>query len=428
MAPILGHAGQNLALPGRFGERIQVRPKEQRAFGDPRRPRAGGNGSERFLVSNRDVHPARDRPVFFEDGPVIGNRTRIHLHAVEHRIEKLLIPLGAPRLSGGFVRIGDHERIDGLRSEVLSAEDLRHPVVKQGCRRPVGDDVVHVAQKHHAIAAGAHLEPEQRTALEIERLRKGGDELVCGGRGFFRDRHVDRAIGVVDERGYAVFLRGMHAHEWVFPDHGDNGVAQTPPVDIPIGFEQKAHRVVVHEPFGIARTLEVHAELAVGHRVSLALDAQRIQISVQTRFLLALAELRGNRTRRSPPEHVLRRKRILRKLCLEHDDLDRIAAEREEIIVDSHVLDAENRCEGLADPLLLCRFGGNVGLTERRGVGSLQALAVDLAVDVERERFETNQKSGNHVIGHLGREFRPDERVEFRIRSARLLLGHVVSA
>ena len=106
---------------------------------------------------------------------------------------------------------------------------------------------------------------------------------------------------------------------------------------------------------------------------------------------------------------------------LDLDGSDRIAAEREEVVVDSDRLGAQEASPDLVERRLLRSRGRDGG---RLAVGSraeaLQGAPVELVVGIERERVEAREPAGDHVLGQqaeqvlleLGLRDVPTRRVE----------------
>ena len=118
------------------------------------------------------------------------------------------------------------------------------------------------------------------------------------------------------------------------------------------------------------------------------------------------------------------------------DDLDAedgVAADLEEVVLDTDALEAEHVAPDGGQERLVGRARRQVG-ARGRGVGRRQRLAIDLAVRRQRQRVERDERRRHHVLGQLRRQGDAQLRHrrhraagEVKIRDQALLSGHVLA-
>ncbi len=119
-------------------------------------------------------------------------------------------------------------------------------------------------------------------------------------------------------------------------------------------------------------------------------------------------EGRGERGRGAQLEDIARadREAFAPRLIDEGDRDDAVAAEREEVVGDTHPFETEDAGHQVREGLL--EFGTRRDVLARRGeVGLRQCTAVELAVRGEGERSQDDERRRHHVLGELVRGPRP---------------------
>ncbi|CAJ6488696.1 Uncharacterised protein [Burkholderia pseudomallei] len=356
-------------------------------------------------------HQVRPRPV----GRQVERRRQHAVHVepvalvlVERAAAQLLVrPLHVVEIADFERR---HVRRAARRMRVVQLAQLEHQVDQ---RRFVPDDVVHDEDQLMEVARVArHVQPEQRTVREIE--RRGAepraepvrlvDRVGAGERRAIEEHvlgaDVDRRIDDLDRR--AVAIVELHAQHVVPLENraprGDERVAvqlageeQVGDADVVDG-ARRVHLVRVPLRHLARRELVMRARRQ-------ALDARgpgRVRRGAQrVQRRRDVAQLRRLEQRAQRQRDAEQRAHAQRQLGREQ----RMAAELEEAVERADLVDVEQLAPQLGEPRFGLRRGRDMLVAaEDVLIRRLrQALAVDLAVRVQRELVHQHERRGHHV-------------------------------
>ena len=88
----------------------------------------------------------------------------------------------------------------------------------------------------------------------------------------------------------------------------------------------------------------------------------------------------------------------LTQRALEHDDLDGVASQGEEVVVDAHLLHAQHRFEGGGHRRLALVFRCDIFSAAAAQAGDREGLAVQLAIGVDGELIQAHKAGRDHVV------------------------------
>ena len=201
---------------------------------------------------------------------------------------------------------------------------------------------MNVVEEIQSVGGNKYLEAEKRPVFKVKRLYKGSAQLVRVGFAGGFDVDPDFHILYGDNAGNAVYDLRAHLHKRIERGGLPYGFRKALRVHTERIREKHRGGVVVFKALRLLNVREIDSELCVSHGIGglfLILKGN----------LLAVADARGNRLRCSQRENLSGRQLESFKLLLQHDDLDRIAAEREEIVVNADPFELQKLFKGGAD-------------------------------------------------------------------------------
>ncbi len=274
-------------------------------------------------------------------------------------------------------------------------------------RRAVGADVVHDHHEH----VGAVVLAEQRAAdgdltrdVEAASHDPGDRGVQCVGVGCVDRGEIERHVAGGEHvlRRPVLVFREDRAQRFVPVEHVADGGGEG--VDVEVAAQAHRERDVVERGRRVEAVEEPHALLRVRQR------HPRGAFLGHERQPLARADVRagglGEGLHGGSLEHRAHRHRGAERFPdpgHQSGRDERVAAEREEVVVEAHAFDAEQFGDDLGHRLLDGVGGGTELASDRVGRG--QRLAVELAVGGQRHLVEDDERRGNHVPGQeLGDE------------------------
>ena len=411
---------QALRLAGELRQRVAKRAEENGALGDGRAAREVLRGlhGERF-TQIADISAGGCIPAV-RFGFVIKNDVGIHFISVQEGSKMVACRLESVRLPETAFAVRQRERVDRFRLQGfarISARDLAQEYVR---RRAVKNDVMYVHQEVVRDFGAVDFKAEQRPGGEVKRPYEGAADrfhilfprLLYGdfaGHLCIRDkgRIAAQHPGFCTENGIRVHDRADGVPEAVHV-HSATGKAE-------------AAGYVVHRGSGRLNAFQIDPKLAVGQPARAGRHVAALKrVAVIQRAMRRKAS--GDARGRAAFENIYDRKPQPAARFLQHHRLDRIAAQRKEIVVDPHPVQFQNALKTFAQLGLRLVFRrGVAGLKEGR-VRRGQVQAIQFSVCIERERLKLNQKQRHHVIGQ--QRLKPGAHVRRRDG----LLGFVVAA
>ena len=254
----------------------------------------------------------------------------------------------------------------------------------------VGDKVMYVIKEIQSFGGNNYLEAEKRSVLKVKRLYKGAAQLIRVGFVGGFDVNPDFHILYGNNARNAVNDLRAHLHKRIERGGFLYGFRKALRVHTEGIWEEHRRGIVVLKALRLLNIREIYSELGVRHGIGGL-------FRVFKGNLFSVADARGNRLRSPQREYLSGRKLEISKLLLEHDDLDRIAAEREEVVVHAYPFELQKLFKGGADLFFALGDGSLVLAAEIRRVRLFKRLAVELAVRSERKFVYLNQEARNHI-------------------------------
>ena len=388
MSAVFNGAEQRLLLTALFCESVGKGAEEERILGDFQPSAALGNSGRGQIIAEVERKVRAGNPGRIVD--LIGDNIRVCLNAGEHFIVKLFAFLKTLALLELLLVGAEHKAVYFLAVRLLSHINLREIVSEYGGGGTVCDKVMYVVKEIQSVGCNKYLEAEKRPVLKVKRLYKGSTQLVrvgfVGGFDVNPDFHIlygNNARNTVND------LRA-HLHKGIQRGGFLYGFRKALRVHTERIWEEHRRGVVVLKALWLLNVCKIYSELGVRHGIGGL-------FLIFKGNLFAVADARGDRLRCSQRENLSGRQLEISKLLLEHDNLDRIAAEREEIVVHAYPFELQKLFKGGAYLLFAIGDGSLVLAAEIRRVRLPERLAIELSVRSERKFIDLNQKARNHI-------------------------------
>ena len=277
-------------------------------------------------------------------------------------------------------------------------------------RPPIGNDVMH-HQSHHVLVIGQADQgyPHQRRGVDRERCLEGGTQQRRQLGIALRRVHAGQVVLLERERQRGA--DSLHRHP-ILRDEGrtQHFVAAHDFVDgalhcagMQVALEPNRRRHVVDRTVGIELIEEPQALLPERERIGFAARHPR-QGRAGNRRCRAAGLLNAHRKRghrRRLEQHT--RRKLYAELFADsrqhHQRLQRMAAQREEVVVGTDCLALEHFGEHCGQRELYLpawRDESSGGIVRLLGQ---QSFAIDLAIAVERQAVEDDELGRHHVLG-----------------------------
>ena len=321
----------------------------------------------------------------------------------EHRLGVVLVAenLSLPQREVGVLHL---ERSPLRVLPVRAGNVCRHHVASEWTHREsVGGDVMD-HEREHVLGVRQFEQqcPEGQLNRQVERaereLEQGGGKLrFLRGRDLQFDccRIGSQYVLVAD----TVAVREHGAQRFVSIENvGERGTQRR---EVERAGQGECHRDVVHGRFGLESVEEPHALLSQRQRdvVVIRLRRQRNTVAGRIRRIHGRSEFGNGRSVEEcadidgrtafgvdPRDHA--------------GGVERVAAEREEVVVDADAVDAEHGLEDRDQCRLGLRARCAVLPRQRREIGRGQCLSVELSAGTQRELVQDDEHRRHHVLRH----------------------------